>query len=202
MSNQNNTWYPGHVYRQDTGTGIKLLPESGRVELYAKGELIKGVAWQGGTAWDFWYSLAFVELFPEVTHWWFGSAWTQRVRATRQIGTDPNTGAAYGYIQFIDGDVAGNYWYVGDAQVDAPMPPYEERRDNLPLHIALCRLVKGVHDGNLQENKWYTVTSLVPSEELTTVFPEQWLETWYPSLVQSRNMRSAFCMALGLQFEK
>ncbi len=81
---------PGHLYNPRTGTGIEWLPaspgagEPGRVRLWTR-------RWNGQPSvlfesehrtrslWDYWYNLEFARSFPEVTHWWFGDAWTGQV---------------------------------------------------------------------------------------------------------------------------
>src|SRR5262245_6166212 len=71
---------PAHPFDAATGSGIKWTPEA--LELWLKGEPldVAEVATESPAA--CWRDLAFVAAFPTVSHWWFGSPWTQRVRAT------------------------------------------------------------------------------------------------------------------------
>jgi hypothetical protein len=189
-------WHPGHVFRPDLRTGIQLLSD-GLVKLWDRGQIVAEAQWHG-EPWAFWYDLVFLDLFPQVTYWWFHSAWTQQVRVT-QAERDPTPGSLYGYMQFIDEETPAQLWFWDAEQITTPFPPFEEKPGNLPLQIALCRLVCGVVEtDDTIPDEWYTVTSLVHRNELAQVFPEVWPETWYPALVKSRNMRRAFCLAQGL----
>src|SRR6266496_2424982 len=71
---------PAHPFDEASGSGIKWTPEV--LELWLRGERLDVAEVATATALDCWRDLAFVRAFPTVTHWWFGSSWTQRVRAT------------------------------------------------------------------------------------------------------------------------
>lgn len=190
-------WCPGHVFRADLKTGIQLL-DDGQVNLWDRGgQIVAQAHWEQG-AWALWYELAFANLFPQVTHWWFRSAWTQQVRVSRPAGRDAN-GGLYGYMQFVDEETSAQTWFWDEEQITTPFPPFEDKPGNLPLQLALCRLVVGVVEtDDTTPDEWYTITSLVHRGELALAFPEEWAETWYPALAKSRNMRKAFCLAQGL----
>lgn len=193
MSNKEKTWRPGHVYHNGIRTGIQLT--GNKALLWDGGRRVAEANWNG-KPWDFWYNLKFVELFPQVTHWWFQSAWTHQVRVSQPQGSDVQ--GIYGYIQFIDEESHGNIWYYDDNTYSVPFPPFEAQPGNLPLQISLCRLVDAVRRGQLPANEWYTVTSLVGRDELEQVFPQEWSESWRPQLVPAHNMRLSFCRLLGV----
>jgi hypothetical protein len=54
--------------------------------------------------WEYWYGLEFANSFPQVTHWWFGDAWTGMVRiwTPEGVGRDPESGAPQlsGWMRF------------------------------------------------------------------------------------------------------
>jgi hypothetical protein len=188
-------WRPGHVFRPDVKTGIQLT--EGQVKLWDRGLIVAEAQWRG-RSWTFWHELVFADLFPQVAYWWFHSAWTQQVRVSR-ADRDRRRGGLYGYMQFVDEETPAQLWFWDAEQIAAPFPPFADKPGNLPLQIALCRLIAGlVETDDTTSDEWYTVTSLVHRDELAQVFAETWPETWYPSLVKSRNMRKAFCLTQGL----
>jgi hypothetical protein len=56
----------------------------------------------------------------------------------------------WGYMQFVDKNVPAGMWTIaegGRLQIAVPFPPNEVQPVNLPLRLALARLVAGViHD--------------------------------------------------------
>ena len=80
----NERMAPGHVYQPRLGTGIQWQP--GIAKLWEGGHVTVEASHQTVSSYDFWYNLAFADCFPEVTHWWFRSAWTQKVRLTLPQG--------------------------------------------------------------------------------------------------------------------
>ena len=88
---------PGHLYNGRTGTGIEWLPPDsesgapGRVRLWSRrwnGQpaLLAEAEHDSNSPWEYWYSLEFAHSFPQVTHWWFGDAWTGIVRIWAPAG--------------------------------------------------------------------------------------------------------------------
>src|SRR4030042_720582 len=90
---------PGHMYLPRLGTGIQWQP--GLVKLWERGKVTAEASHTTQSPYEFWYNLAFADCFPEVTHWWFRSAWTQKVRLTRLHGQMAD-GVLWGWMQFID----------------------------------------------------------------------------------------------------
>jgi hypothetical protein len=163
---------PGHLYNPRTDTGIEWLPansvtgEPGKVRLWSR-------QWNGksillGEALhhtvgprEYWYSLEFANSFPQVTHWWFGDAWTGHVRiwSPNAAGPDPESGAPMlmGWLRFgltkasdtsdpLDGDdvdgvgTAALPWTVvltSPPRVNTPLPPMAASLANLPLQLLL-----------------------------------------------------------------
>lgn len=157
---------PGHSYNPATGTGIAWAP--GQVQLWEGGQVIATAAHTTADLWTFWYDLAFAAAFPQVTHWWFGSAWTGKVWV-RPIGAQAQgrSQVLTGGIRFVDRaepeftwqvtlDDAQEPWPTADgtpaavpALVAVPLPPWAVQPLNLPLRIALARVVLGLGDGTI-----------------------------------------------------
>lgn len=106
---------PGHLYNPRTGTGIEWSPAGadagapGRVRLWSRqwsGQptVLAEAEHRTRSPWEYWYSLEFANSFPQVTHWWFGDAWTGMVRVWRPegVGRDPESGAPQvsGWMRF------------------------------------------------------------------------------------------------------
>jgi len=163
---------PGHVYQPDLGTGIEWV--EGVATLWDRGVKIAEAPHDTKSPYEFFYGLVFGDAFPQVTHWWFRSAWTQRVRVSGPQGQlDSDT--AYGYIQFIDEEQDGEVWTVstlgGVADVDVPMPPLETQAVNLPLRVTLGNLVLKTITGEKKSDQWQFATSLVERGVLAQAFP-------------------------------
>ena len=163
---------PGHVYISSLGTGIQWSPAE--VVLWEQGQAVERAVHQTSSAYEYFYNLEFARSFPSVTHWWFRSAWTQRVRLTGMQGMmDADT--IWGYMQFIDEDVPAQQWSVlgidnAINEIAVPYPPHEVQPVNLPLRIALSRLVVGVVADEVQRDHWMVITSLVHRDELEKTF--------------------------------
>lgn len=167
---------PGHVYDPITGTGIEWLPQE--VRLWEGGVAVATAPHATPDPWAFWYDLAFAETFPEVSHWWFGSAWTGKVWV-RPIGTQTRgrTTVVSGGMRFIDRDEPEVTWQVtleegptpaqtaegrpepSPVLVGVPLPPFAIQPVNLALRVALARLVFDLADGS-------RAAALGPDEEL------------------------------------
>ncbi len=170
---------PGHLYNPRTGTGIEWLPansdtgEPGKVRLWSRqwngASILLGEAIHhtGGPR-EYWYTLEFANSFPQVTHWWFGDAWTGHVRiwSPKAAGRDPESGAPMlmGWLRFgltkasdtpstlgtpdtPDGDDVGASalpWTVvltSPPRVNTPLPPMSASLANLPLLLLLSEKV-------------------------------------------------------------
>lgn len=190
---------PGHVYRPQLGSGIEWKADE--VHLWEAGHVVETAHHNSASAYEFWRSLVLAEAFPSVTHWWFRSAWTQRVRLSGIQGVIAG-GTVWGYMQFIDEEVPAQTWSVTEGErpeIFVPFPPNEVQPVNLPLRLALARLVAGVLADEVQRDTWLTITSLVRRDELAQAFPNTieaipWQLEGIPS-----SMRDALCSLQGLK---
>lgn len=164
---------PGHVYQPTLGTGIEWKP--GKVRLLHAGDIIAEGSHTTDSPWEFWYTLAFAHTFPQVEQWWFRSAWTGMVRISRPVQVmDAIT--TMGYVQFTDTRTPGQIWSVADhdpLEIAVPFPIHNVEAVNLPLRLALARMIFGVINDDIRADEWYTVTSLVRPDELATTFPTE-----------------------------
>ena len=189
---------PGHLYQPRLGSGIEWLP--GAAKLWEKGEVVEVCTHHTASPYEFWRSLAFADCFETVTHWWFRSAWTQRVRLTRPQGT-MGEDVIWGYMQFVDAHTPVRMYTIaeGDPPVIAvPFPPNEAQPVNLPLRLALARLAAGVLTGEVVPDEWVVVTSLVQREELEMVFPESYNGIPFRLNGVEAPLRQALCEMMGL----
>jgi hypothetical protein len=84
-------------------------------------------------------------------------------------------------------------------EIFVPFPPNEVQPVNLPLRLALARLVAGVVSDQVQRDIWMVLTSLVPREELRLAFPDT-LEALPWQLEGVRiPIRQALCTLQGLK---
>lgn len=187
---------PGHVYQPKLGTGIQWKP--GEVALWIGGKVVETARHGSESPYQFWHDLAFAEAFSSVTHWWFRSAWTQRVRLSGVQGTLGNS-AAWGYMQFIDEQTPAGTWTITEGErpeIFVPYPPNEIQPLNLPLRLALARLVAGVLTDEVQPDAWQVVTSLVRTNELAQALPDTLLP-WQLEGIPG-TIRQEFCNIQGL----
>lgn len=211
----------GHPYDPRTGSGIEW--QRGSVRLWDRGRITEYARHYTASPFEFWFWLAFADVFPSVTHWWFGTAWTGRVWARARpppAGGRPIAGG----MRFEDGAQVEQPWHIqsGDPpHIATPLPPGAGDALSLALRLALGQLVWEIHtrcrpgtrslsrsglsqcrrsgqaapDG-LQPLDGVLVTSLVPRGALPEVFPLT-PDPWYPVGVD-RPLRQALCHSLGL----
>jgi len=143
------------------------------VKLWEGGQVTAEAVHETASPYEFWHSLAFADSFPEVTHWWFRSAWTQKVRLTSLQGL-LRDGAAWGLMQFVDEQAPAGMYTITETEppvIAVPYPTNEVQPVNLPLRLALSRQVAGVISGEVIPGQWHIITSLVKQDELEAVFP-------------------------------
>ncbi len=207
---------PGHCYNPATGTGIEWQPqiahlwEGGRITAPAKHGTLH--------PWEFWYYFAFADSFPDVSHWWFGSAWTGRLWLwPAGVSADGNTES--GWMQFVDRRTPPLPWQITlgqPVQVATPLPPFEVNAINLPLRRVLAQTILDLHTGDVPAAPPATdaegdpaanldsipgtlwVTSLVPRAELAAAFPAE-VGPWRLEHVD-QPLRKALCTLQGLDF--
>ena len=172
---------PAHPFDEATGSGIKWTPEL--LELWLRGERLDVAEVTTATVLDCWQGLAFVHAFPTVTHWWFGSAWTQRVRATQTARRED--GAQLVWLQAVQDDADELPWIVlEDGTASGPLPEYTGGLANVALQARLGQLARLVLAGQIALGQWAAVTSLIAAAEL-------------PALI-SGDQRAELLIALGL----
>jgi len=194
----NERMAPGHVYLPRLGTGIQWQP--GIAKLWEGGKITTEAPHTTRTPYEFWFSLAFADCFPEVTYWWFRSAWTQKVRLTSLQGLLSN-GSAWGLMQFVDEHTPAGIYSITETEppvISVAYPPNEVQPVNLPLRLALSRMVVGVITGNLKPDQWNIITSLVLSDQLGVVFPTtQYTIPWQMESIDMP-LREALCRVQGI----
>jgi hypothetical protein len=162
---------PGHLYNRRTGTGIEWFAansdtgQPGRARLWARrwnGQpmVLAEALHHSGSQWEYWYSLEFARSFPQVTHWWFGDAWTGHLHiwGPDAAGVDPESGTPMltGWMRFGTpdtrdapdapdrGDITAVPWTVvltSPPRVSTPLPPMSTSLVNLPLQLLLAERV-------------------------------------------------------------
>jgi hypothetical protein len=209
---------PGHPYDPATQSGVEWQP--GLARLWEAGHITARATHATASPFEFSIWLQFAEVFPQVTHWYFGSAWTGKVWL--RVGPPrPGQATITGSLQFGDRAALEQPWQVqpGDpARLTVPLPPLEAEPRNLPLQLALGQVVweaatgapagagnprpppallgtGGVAPGGLEPGLIF-VTSLVAREALAAAFPLT-PSSWYPAGID-RPLRQALCQALGL----
>jgi hypothetical protein len=163
---------PGHVYQSDLGTGIKWLQT--KAQLYQGGKIIAEGTHTSKSPWEFWYTLAFAEIFPQVEHWWFRSLWTGYVKISRPTH-QMDAVSIMGFMKFGDEEMPTLPWSIseqgGELEIAPAFPVHEVQPANLPLRLALARMIFGVIGDEISADTWYPVTSLVTREDLAATFP-------------------------------
>ena len=195
----NERMAPGHVYQPRLGTGIQWQP--GVVKLWESGQVTAKASHTTTTPYEFWYSLTFADCFPDVTHWWFRSAWTQKVRLTSLQGL-LGDGSTWGLMQFVDEHPPAGMYTITETEppmIAVPYPPNEVQPVNLPLRLALSRLVSGVITGDVEPGKWNIVSSLVRCDELESVYSVSRASIpWQLEGIET-SLRDALCCLQGLK---
>ena len=210
---------PGHRYNPDLGTGIEWRAD-GTAQLYQGGAVIAAGRHSTTSAYEFWHSLAFRETFPQVTHWWFGGAWTGLVRVSPPTG-DLDEFTRVGSMQFVDDETPGMAWTLtDDFRVAPPMPQFHVSPLNLPLRRQLAEMVLApvvqqlltrgddqvraaqilgdifIDVDVIAPGRWVGVTSLVERDRLEEMFPTKTL--WWTLEPLGVSLRQALCQIQGL----
>lgn len=227
---------PGHLYNLRTGTGIEWLPsntdtrEQGKVRLWVRqwnGQptptMLAEAAHDTGSAWEYWYNLEFANSFPQVTHWWFGDAWTGPVCiwAPDAVEHDPESNAPMltGWLRFGHPDRPALPWSVvltSPPRVNIPFPPMAANVVNLPLQLLMAEKVMEALAGLTERARYeeevtrvlgkpgpdleIIVTSLVRREDLYRAFSNQF-GPWRLDKLPDLTPREALCRVQGLERE-
>lgn len=163
---------PGHVYDEQLGTGMHWAADT--VTLYEAGTPTGTARHTTASAREFWMGLHFREAFPDVTHWWFRSIWTGRVKVSYPDPRYSADGDIRGWMTFDTLDQPKLLYTISDddpVAILTPFPPHEAQRANLPLRLVLARIVAGIVTEETEIDQWYAVTSLAESAELHRYLP-------------------------------
>jgi len=162
---------------------------------------------------EYFYHLRFLEDFPEITHWAFGDAWTQRVRIDEpfirrqdevigrvRFASEEDSGVYIierGY-ELSRSNEDGNVWYPTPV-VQVPMPRFNSNPLNIPLRLLLAKAVLDGLEDNCPYGEWQFVTSVIPAETVSTVWVEDLPATYGFRLKGiGTNLRAALCDLQGL----
>ena len=183
-----------------------LFAEDGSRSLWLNNEEItQGVLIDNLAPHDYYYNLRFLEDFPDVTHWAFGSAWTQKImlREPRQMQTE-----LVGTVLFGSEDDQGTYIIqrsYDDAQkraplVQTPFPALFNTPINLPLRVVIARMLFSALDDELPYMQWHFVTSLLPREEVEELFAKDISGTrGFRIKGVANDLRQALCELQGIR---
>jgi hypothetical protein len=106
-------------------------------------------------------------------------------------------------MQFIDDSVPAQVWTASvvdgsQTEIFAPFPPNEVLPVNIPLRLALARLVAGVLADEVERDTWLVITSLVQRDDLAQVFPITVNESWKLEGVYY-SLRRELCRVQGME---
>ncbi|RME87979.1 MAG: hypothetical protein D6770_08035 [Anaerolineae bacterium] len=198
--------------RKDAPNGIEFV--NGKRLLYYRGEVAaEGVLDEKIAPRDYFYRLRFLDDFPEVSHWAFGDAWTQRLRIGRPQRVDADT--LEGVVWFGDEDQVAVYrieraYDVHGARaphemrpsapwVTAPLPPLFDVPLNLPLRLIVGRAATAALDDDWPYETWQVVTSLVAREHVPAVLTTDIASTYgFRLRGLPMDLRRALCEVQGV----
>ena len=115
-----------------------------------------------------------------------------------------DTETAWGYMQFIDDSAPAQVWTAslvdgGMTEIFSPFPPNEVQPVNIPLRLALARLVAGVVADEVAAGVWLVITSLVQREDLEKVFPIAASELRWQLEGVHLSLREELCRVQGMK---
>ncbi len=206
-----------------TGLGFANLKKNGSNGIVFDGkirrmfvmgqEVAQGVLNEEISPREYFYHLRFLEDFPEVTHWAFGDAWTQRIRldAPFSVKQDEVMGQIYfaseedrgvyiierGY-EVARSRIDPNSWYHTPV-VHVPLPSYNNSTLNLPLRLLLAKAAVDALNDDWPYGTWEVVTSVVEANAVPDVIVEDLPGTYGFRLKGFKpNLRDALCDLQGL----
>lgn len=154
---------PALPYNAETQTGILWGPDT--LELWQNGERLDIAEVETVSAHDCWASAQYVDAFPTITHWWFGSLWTQRVQVTAVKQQEDGSHRVWLQPVLVDADEL--MWTVPvDGMPFGPLPDYAGGEANKPLFLRLGNLALLAVKQQVPLNEWVLLTSLVSNQEL------------------------------------
>ncbi len=161
--------------------GIRFRPDGGR-DLVVEGRAVdQGMLPNAILPRAYFYHLRFLDDFPQVTHWAFGDAWTQRVKIAPPRH---RSGVWDGLMYFASDEDAGAYVVERSYEtppapyVTVPMPTHFRVPINFGLKVALARMLLAALDDDLPYDRWHTVTSLVRCADVPRVLAQDVRTAW------------------------
>lgn len=160
------TMGPAQPYLRDTGFGIDWQP--GVAHRYEGGQIVASAAHQTATPWEFWMQLAFRDLWPDVTFWWFRTIWTGDV--TIHAPDDVLGTMITGWVTYHLLEDDRRPWMLDDDHtavlVDVSLPPFHTDPANIGLRLQLARQVLHGVQGGAPWDQRLQYTSLIHRDEL------------------------------------
>ena len=183
-----------------------VFGDHGRTLWVADKQVASGVLKDEIDIYAYFYELRFLEDFPEVAHWAFGAAWTQRVMIQRpeQVGGDELRGR----VLFVSDEDVGIYRversYEGLAGntpvIHAPLPKLFTQALNIPLQIVVAQMIAGALDDDFPYDQWHILTSLLMREEVESVFTRDMAATYgFRFKTLPNDLRQALCELQGIE---
>ncbi len=183
--------------------GIRFQPDGVRVLVVEGQDIARGALPGSIPQRDYFYNLRFLDDFPQVTHWAFGDAWTQRVKIA------PPRYRAHewdGFMYFASEEDAGMYVVEQSFEtppapyITLPMPDNFRVPINFGLKVTLARMLLAALDDDLPYDQWHIVTSLVERQDVPRVLAQDVRTTWgFIFRNTPTDLRQALCDWQGLR---
>jgi hypothetical protein len=191
--------------RDDKPNGILFAKDGTRTLWLNNEQIAQGILPEKITLRGYFYDLRFLDDFPQITHWAFGDAWTQKIllKKPRQMHTE-----LVGNLLFGSEDDLGTYIIERSYEdmlkraplVQTPLPTLFNVPLNLPLRIVIAKMVLTALDDDLPYEQWHFVTSLLPREEVAKIFTEDMSGTHgFRIKGVANNLRQALCELQGIR---
>lgn len=170
--------------RNGKPNGIAFGKDHARTLCLAGEEITNGVLPEQDDLYRYFYELRFLDDFPQITHWAFGTAWTQQVLLKRPEESDGNE--LRGQILFASEEDVGIYSVERSHDpltrlapiVNMPLPKLFPLALNLPLRVALAQMLTQALDDELPYDQWQLVTSLLPRDDVADVLTTDMVATY------------------------
>ena len=194
------------IKKENKPSGILFDPKDGTRTLWLNNKkIVQGILTDALTPHDYNYNLRFLDDFPDVTHWAFGSAWTQKImlKKPRQMHTE-----LVGTLLFGSEEDQGSYIIERSYDdtlkraplVQTPLPALFNSPLNLPLRIVIAKMILAALDDDLPYGQWHFATSLLPREEVAEVFARNMAATYGFQIKGVENdLRQALCELQGIR---
>ena len=153
----------------------------------------------------YYYKLRFLDDFPEITEWAFGSAWTQQVMIGKPRS---DQGELLGKFYFASEDDRGIYIIEPRHEplkafaplVQTPLPGLFNHPLNIPLRIVIAQMLIAALDDEIPYDQWIPVTSLVRREDVANLFVTDMINAYgFQIKALDNNLRLALCDLQNIQ---